>query len=221
MGSSSGQSDPGNAASSGRRDAAETTRRLVEAAAEEFLAHGYERAGVNNIARRAGVTVGAIYTRWPSKSETMAAAVEHLLHQLLPDVRIAGLGLRLGEVPLPDLLQGWGASLIDIVDPLADVYIHAFSSARNDAAIAHCLKDYLDETADQLGHLIEQSKAEGTCDPGVSTAAAALFITALAVGVRSVVSAGLDDRHVPAVDEWVDLITRCTDATKPETQYPR
>lgn len=206
----------GSARPQARRDAAETTRRLLEAAAEEFLAHGYENAGVTSICRTAGVTVGAIYTRWANKSEMMAAAVGHLLHQLLPDERINGLGLRLNEVPLPDLLEGWGASLLDSDDPLRDVYIHAFSGARNDTAIADCLKQYLDQTAEQLGRLVEQSKAEATCDPLISTEAAALLITALGIGTRLVISAGLDDRHLPAANEWNEFVKRLTDATRPQ-----
>lgn len=46
----------------------DTTRRLLDAAAQAFVEHGYERAAVSDIARRAGVTTGAVYPRWPRKT---------------------------------------------------------------------------------------------------------------------------------------------------------
>lgn len=39
-----------------RNERDETTRRLLELAAEEFIERGYELARVNDIARRAGLT---------------------------------------------------------------------------------------------------------------------------------------------------------------------
>ena len=39
---------------------------LIDAAAEVFAERGYDGAGVAEIARRAGVTTGAIYSRYLS-----------------------------------------------------------------------------------------------------------------------------------------------------------
>ena len=47
----------------------ELTERLLQAAAEVFAENGYEKAGVAEIARRAGVTTGAIYSRYSGKAE--------------------------------------------------------------------------------------------------------------------------------------------------------
>ena len=41
---------------------------LIQAAAEVFAERGYAGAGVAEIARRAGVTTGAIYSRYSGKS---------------------------------------------------------------------------------------------------------------------------------------------------------
>ncbi len=53
------------------------THRLLHAAAEVFAEKGYERAGVAEIARRAGVTTGAIYSRYGGKAELLLEAVDH------------------------------------------------------------------------------------------------------------------------------------------------
>ena len=53
-----------------------TRDRLVAAAAEVFAEKGYDRAGVQEIARRAGFTTGAIYGRFRGKAELLLAAIE-------------------------------------------------------------------------------------------------------------------------------------------------
>ena len=57
-------------------DADDTRARLVEAAAEVFSEKGYDGAGVQEIARRAGLTTGAIYGRFKGKAELLLAAIE-------------------------------------------------------------------------------------------------------------------------------------------------
>jgi TetR/AcrR family transcriptional repressor of uid operon len=49
--------------------------KLVEAAAEVFSERGYDGAGVHQIARRAGLTTGAIYSRFSGKAELLAEAI--------------------------------------------------------------------------------------------------------------------------------------------------
>ena len=58
------------------RRARATRDRLLDAAAEVFAEKGYDRAGVQEIARRAGLTTGAIYGRFTGKAELLQAAIE-------------------------------------------------------------------------------------------------------------------------------------------------
>lgn len=51
----------------------ETQHRLLQAAAEEFTKHGYARATVSRIAKRAGVTVQTLYLAWGSKRALLRA----------------------------------------------------------------------------------------------------------------------------------------------------
>ena len=53
----------------------DTSSRLVHAAAEVFAERGYDKAGVAEIARRAGLTTGAIYSRFSGKAELLAEAI--------------------------------------------------------------------------------------------------------------------------------------------------
>ena len=48
----------------------------ITAAMEEFSSKGYAGASLRKIAEKAGVTVGAIRTRYPSKDELFASLVK-------------------------------------------------------------------------------------------------------------------------------------------------
>ena len=55
-----------------------TANRLIAAASQVFAEKGYDGAGVAEIARRAGLTTGAIYSRFRGKAELLCAAIQAL-----------------------------------------------------------------------------------------------------------------------------------------------
>lgn len=58
---------------------AETRRRLLTAAGEEFAERGYTAATVGRIAHRAGVTVQTLYLAWGSKRALLHGYIESVL----------------------------------------------------------------------------------------------------------------------------------------------
>jgi AcrR family transcriptional regulator len=62
-------------------------RRIVRAAAEIYREHGYERAGMNDIARRLGMTAPALYWYFRSKEDILVAFLEHTIADLIEFVR--------------------------------------------------------------------------------------------------------------------------------------
>src|SRR5947208_216480 len=50
--------------------------RLLDAAADVFAEQGYDRARVQDIARRAGLSTGAIYGNFRDKADLLADAIE-------------------------------------------------------------------------------------------------------------------------------------------------
>jgi len=60
----------------GAASRAETRRRLLRAAGEEFAERGYHAATVTRIAERAGVTVQTLYLAWGSKRALLRAFME-------------------------------------------------------------------------------------------------------------------------------------------------
>ena len=55
---------------------------IITAARSEFLTCGFEKASLRKIAANADVTVGAIYTRWPTKDRLFCALVEPLVARI-------------------------------------------------------------------------------------------------------------------------------------------
>ena len=201
--------------SSGRRDAGETTRRLLEAAAAEFVEHGYDKAVVSDIARRAGLTIGAVYARWPHKSDIMVAALDRIFEEILPEQRIKDFGL--DALPVFDIFVLWGAFLLNS-DATQDVLVQVFGSARNNAAVQERLQRFLSDQADQLGRLVERGKEEGVLDPELATSAMALMLQSIGIGTHLLLSAGRDDRQRPSEGEWTELLARMLDGVNPQGQ---
>lgn len=52
------------------------TEKLMEAAKQEFLKNGYERASLQTIAEKAGSSKGAIYIRYPDKESLYRSLVQ-------------------------------------------------------------------------------------------------------------------------------------------------
>lgn len=69
-----------------RRDAEENRKRLLRAAWEVFAELGPE-AGVEEIARRAGVGMGTLYRRFPTKEALVLALNDALMEELLDHTR--------------------------------------------------------------------------------------------------------------------------------------
>ncbi len=61
--------------------------RIVRAAIEVFAEHGFHRATMQDIVRRSGLSVGAIYTYFKSKSEIILAGCDLITDQELGELR--------------------------------------------------------------------------------------------------------------------------------------
>jgi AcrR family transcriptional regulator len=69
-----------------RRDAVENRARLLQAAWDVFAEQGTE-AGVEEIAKRAGVGMGTLYRRFPTKDDLIRALQSELLDGMLEEIR--------------------------------------------------------------------------------------------------------------------------------------
>lgn len=189
-----------------------TTQRILDAAAAEFIESGYDRTRISSVARRAGLTPGAVYARWQDKSELMAATLDHIFEKILPGTLLADS--KIENTPARVALHALGKQLLE-PDGLPHVMVNVFAGARNNPDLQSRLQAFLNKEAAQLERLIEAGKENGTFDPGVSTPALTFLCQSLGLGTELLQGGGLDERHVPSAEQWSDLIDRFLPALDP------
>lgn len=190
---------------------ADTTQQLLDAAIEVFTERGFDKAGVAEIARRAGVTTGAIYSRWAGKREMLVDAVDvvmshHLLHLL------GGSALS-----APDVLASLGADLVvNEHDSSRALMLEAFVIARRDAEFGAMLDRRLDDEEGRLHTIVASGQTDGFIDPDLSVEAIVALCQAVGLGfaMRRVVN-----RPQPPADEWNTLIERLITAAAPAADH--
>ena len=57
-------------------------QKIIDSAMQEFLAFGYQKSSINRIAKNAGVTTGAIYTRYKNKDALFFSLIQ-VLHECI------------------------------------------------------------------------------------------------------------------------------------------
>src|SRR5436190_18754817 len=129
--------------------------KLIAAAAEVFAEKGYEGAGVQEIARRAGLTTGAIYGRFSGKAELLKAAIESRtddeLDELFAQHRFDGQAT--------SVLRTVGAHLVTPgCEPAPDgesaLLLEAFVAARRDPEVRALVRSLLEDRAALLAVLV-------------------------------------------------------------------
>jgi AcrR family transcriptional regulator len=195
-----------------------TRERLIDAAAQVFAEKGYDRAGVQEISRRAGLTTGAIYGRFTGKAELLQAAIDSRTTDELDDL----FASHAFDGRATDILKIVGAHLVTPTPDDGDegaLLLEAFIAARRDAEVRESIQKILEERSGVLAELIETAKSDGSLDTALDTESVVAFCHAVGLGflLYDAISYPL-----PSVQPWEQLITRLvaslapTDGTKGE-----
>jgi AcrR family transcriptional regulator len=165
-----------------------TRTRLLEAAAEVFGERGYDGTRVQEIARRAGLTTGAIYANFDGKADLLLEAIDtlgaHAIDALLFDVVS-------GRSPAETLLT-MGVTLSAPGDDQARALLfEALGAGRRDPDVARRLQAHFEQRARRLAQLVEDGRAAGELAPDLDVAAAVRFCLALALGFLACDLAGV------------------------------
>jgi AcrR family transcriptional regulator len=189
-------------------------RKLIQSAAEVFAEKGYDRAGVAEIARRAGYTTGAIYGRFTGKAELLLAAIEARsnseLDQLFAEHRFTG--------KVTDILTTVGSHLVtDASAADNQLLLEAFVAARRDPEVRRLMQGALDLRGDRLAELVAEAQRTGAIDPALDAEAVTRFCHAVGFGFllfRAV------DLQLPKPGPWEDLIARLVEALDVDPAHP-
>ena len=190
-----------------------TRERLLNAAAEVFAEKGYDRAGVQEIAHRAGFTTGAIYGRFRGKADLLLAAMEAQSADEFEELFAQGRteGYEGGDET--NVLATVGSHLVTAdFDNGQALLLEAFVAARRDPEVASMLRKAVDGRAAELTELIESAKASGNVDPAIDTSAIVRFCHAVGLGFLLF---GAIDLPRPDAQPWEDLISVLLHAVQP------
>lgn len=184
--------------------AEETRRRLLDAAAAQFEARGYEGTRVADIAAGADLSNGALYGHFRSKTDLLSAALTDKGARELQSL-FAGADGR----SIADLLVAIGRSLDHLPGAPSGLMIEALVAGRRDPAVAEVAGRHLDDTESWLAGLIRDGQEVGRIDADLSAPALARFCVMLVLGAMLI--SGAERAALPGAG-WRELIERLAGA---------
>jgi len=197
---------------------AETRDRLLQAAAEVFAERGYEGAAVSDIARRAGFTTGAIYSRFRDKAELLLEVVRGALEdEQSAAVSAASAGI---YEELGDRFSTFAAPLLD-ESGLRDrkLVFEAHAAARRNPDVGAMLSDFQRQQFAALSQLVKDAQDHGEVAKGVDPAVVAALFMSIPLGLVMLELTGVE---LPGPDAWAALATHMAAALRPsEPEQPR
>lgn len=153
--------------------AVHTRHRLLVAAAELFDEHGYEGTNVADIAKRAGLTLGALYFHYGNKQGVAEAVMNNQPQVIEPLLQSEGVQ------HVVDITMVWARRLQ--VDPLLRAGVRLAVEQRGDDMSDPT--SFNDWAAIMAGHLAA-AQASGGLRPGVDPTAVARFVVGACTGVQ-------------------------------------
>jgi AcrR family transcriptional regulator len=164
-----------------RRDAAANRERVLDAAAEVFHERGLG-AGLEDVARRAGVGVGTVYRRFPTREALLEALLSDLLQVYLDEAE------RARSLPDGTGLAAFVRTVAEVQATPRGVALRLWSSPAVEARRA--------QLHEQMALLVADAQRHGSCRDGVTVGDLVGVLIALR-GVREIPTstAGLDWRR--------------------------
>lgn len=187
---------------------ATTRHRLLDAAAEVFCERGYEGTTVAEVARRAGLTTGAIYANFRDKAELLLQTIEQGSAAVVGEMEAA----RKAGVSAADRFLLMARRMVTDRDQTELLLVEMFAAARREPDVGARTVEALEAMEAELGSMVEQAKRDGDIDPAWDTALLARFCLALGVGFNHLVVAGMRD---PDAAAWTALMSRVVTAVGP------
>lgn len=188
---------------------APTRDRLLAAAVEVFVEQGYEGARLQDIARAAGLTTGAVYANFRGKDELLFAAIG-----ARADLEMDALLEATATHEPRALLELLGDRLV-APRRQPPLLVDAIAAARRDSALADALRARLDKRERLLVEIVDRAKADGALDSSLDGDVFARFGMTLAMGALVLRALSIEP---PGEGAWHDLISRLLDALSEEQQ---
>ena len=166
---------------------------ILDAAAAEFSEKGYRKTTMDDIARRIGVSKGALYLYFDSKEVLLVSLGERLVSTISNEVEsLFEEGVQLERISknafdsIYRMIQSWYPSIV----------LDLAYEAPNSAKIRRLMRKYTDETATRLMGFLEERKKTGEIRRDVDTKAVAYGFITLQRGYTIFLSLGASKSQV-------------------------
>ena len=154
---------------------------LLKSAREQFLAKGFANASVQEICKNAGVTTGALYTRYKGKEELFEAVVEDAV-QVLNDIAKAA-ETDIEHLSDRDLLAPWYADaaglsrFFDLFEGVRDSFILLLTCAEG-TKYRHFHHDFAQQLTEIDYRYYAEAHRRGLARENISKEALHVLLTA-------------------------------------------
>jgi AcrR family transcriptional regulator len=181
-----------------------------------FAERGYEGAAVSDIARRAGFTTGAIYSRFRDKAELLLEVVRGALEsEQSAAVSAASAGI---YEELGDRFSTFAAPLLDESGQRdRNLVFEAHAAARRNPDVGAMLSDFQRQQFAALTQLVQDAQDQGEVANGVDPAVVAALFMSIPLGLVMLELTGVE---LPGPDAWAALAGHMATALRPD-QAPR
>jgi AcrR family transcriptional regulator len=185
-----------------------TRERLIAAAIEVFAAQGYDGARVQDIARAAGLTTGAIYANYRGKADLLFDAIVALAGEEVEALLVHARGRDARE-----LIEQLGADLTRRATATRpSLLLDAIVAARRDPELAAMLRRRIAAREAMFAELFARALHDGAITTDVDPATLARYCMHVAMGALVLRTLDLVPPDQPA---WDALIHRLVGALAP------
>lgn len=184
----------------------ETRSRLIDAAAEVFAERGYEGATIAGIARRAGLSTGAIYAHYRTKAELLVEVIRQRGETELREMLAADAPDDFGEV-----VVALGRRLDSQAPASRQLLVEAVIAARRDPELAEVLGERMAASQRRIARHLAAGQADGRFPDDLSPDVVARFVLMASLGARLFRTLGLAPLDE---DDWERFVTRLVDACR-------
>lgn len=217
------KSDPVGIDGRQRRASALATReKILRAAIEEIADRGYERARLVDIAERAGLTVGSVYTWFKNKSDLFNAALELSISEqqgknlaFIDSDKVRELGTEPSShwLMLIASLSPRQSSLDKGPTDAQKLLIEALKSAWRDEESYETVRPQIAQLVEQYKVIINNAMELGAIDKALNAELLARLFIAFPVGLSLLTLSGLPD---PDPAAFIPFFERFNSTLKPK-----
>lgn len=195
----------------------EIRTRLLDAARRVFAEQGYSGTRIGDIVREAGLSTGAVYSRFRSKNDLLREAV--VGHAAVDGAPPAG------AERVADVVERHAASFDAPLTLNEAVRLEAHVAARREPEVARAIEEAQDRWRESVEPLLSQALIDGTIADDVDPEAVLFFVRTMSLGLLLQRASGT---KAPDAANWADLVHRLISSfgnearpTEPTTTDPR